>query len=201
MARTIGLTGNIACGKSTVAGMLRELGAEVIDADRVAHQLMAPPGAVFDSIVREFGPNILTPQGTIDRRALGAIVFSDPAALRRLDRLVHPHTSVTIRRMIAATSSPVVVVEAIKLIEAGTHRICDALWVVNCRHDQQIDRLVTGRRLSLEDAEKRVAAQGPIDEKLALATSIIDTSGTLDDTRRQVIREWKRFTGAQSGPD
>src|ERR1700680_4899674 len=93
MGRTIGLTGNIACGKSTVAAMLRELGGEVIDADQVARKIMAPPGAVYDSTVREFGPDILASDGSIDRRALGSIVFSDPRALRRLDRLVHPHTS------------------------------------------------------------------------------------------------------------
>src|SRR5438132_8529986 len=105
MARTIGLTGNIACGKSTVASILRELGAEVIDADRVARQIMAPPGAVFDSIVREFGPDVVAPDGSIDRRALGTIVFSDPVALRRLDRLVHPDTSERIRRMVEESSS------------------------------------------------------------------------------------------------
>src|SRR5258708_32065045 len=112
MARTIGLTGNIACGKSTVASILRELGAEVIDADKVAQQVMAPPGTVFDSIVREFGRDIVGPDGALDRKKLGAIVFSEPAALRRLDRLVHPYTSVAIRRMIETTTAPVVVVEA-----------------------------------------------------------------------------------------
>src|SRR5262249_3587702 len=135
------------------AGILRELGAEVIDADLVARQLMMPPGPVFDAVVREFGREIVAPTGTIDRSKLGGIVFSDPAALRRLDQLVHPATSAAIRRLVAKSTSDVVVVEAIKLLEAGTNRICDAVWVVNCQRGQQIDRLVTMRGLSYEDAE------------------------------------------------
>jgi dephospho-CoA kinase len=193
--RVIGLTGNIACGKSTVAAMLRELGAEVIDADLVARRLMTPPGPVFDAVVREFGREIVAPNGTIDRAKLGGIVFSDPAALRRLDQLVHPATSAAIRKLVVNSTKPVVVVEAIKLLEAGTHRICDAVWVVTCEREQQIDRLVTMRGLSYQDAEKRVAAQAAAREKLARADAVIDASGSLADTRRQVIRKWENFVG------
>ncbi len=189
----IGLTGNIGCGKSTVATMLRQLGAEVIDADTVAHQVMAPPGPVYDAIVREFGSQILAPDGTIDRRKLGQIVFSDPAALRRLDALVHPATSAAIRQMIATSSARVVVVEAIKLIESGTYRICNSVWIVTCAREQQIQRLVTERGLSREDAERRVSAQEPIDTKLIYGDVLIDNSGSLDDTRRQVLNAWRRL--------
>lgn len=189
----IGLTGNIACGKSTIAQMLRELGAEVIDADKVAHQVMAPPGPVYDSIAREFGREILAPDGSIDRRKLGQIVFGDPAALRRLDALVHPTTSATIRQMIATSSARVVVVEAIKLIEAGTYRICDSVWIVTCTRDQQVQRLISERGLSREDAERRIDAQSPIEEKLSYANVVIDNSGSLADTRRQVLEAWKRL--------
>jgi dephospho-CoA kinase len=199
MTRTIGLTGNIACGKSTVASMLGELGAEVVDADKIAREVMAPPGTVFDSIVREFGRAIVGPDGAFDRKKLGAIVFSDPAALKRLDRLVHPHTSVAIRQRIESTTAPVVVVEAIKLIESGTYRFCDAVWIVTCRRDQQVERLVNSRGLSLSDAELRVNAQTPVGEKLAVATAIIDTSGTMDETRAQVRREWDQFVGRATG--
>jgi dephospho-CoA kinase len=189
----IGLTGNIGCGKSTVATMLRELGAEIIDADTVAHQVMAPPGPVYDSIVREFGREILAPDGSIDRRKLGQIVFADPGALRRLDSLVHPATSTTIRQMIATSSARVVVVEAIKLIEAGTYRVCNSVWIVTCTREQQIQRLVAERGLSREDAERRVNAQEPIEAKLSYADVVIDNSGRLEDTRRQVLDAWKRL--------
>lgn len=187
----IGLTGNIGCGKSTVARILQELGAEVIDADRIAHQIMAPPGPVYDSIVREFGPGILTPAGAIDRKKLGQIVFSDPAALQRLDALVHPTIRATIRAMIQSSRSPVVVVEAIKLIEAGIHRECDRIWIVTCRREQQIARLTATRGLTVAEAEQRINAQGPIEEKLALADLIIDNSDGLDATRQQVISAWQ----------
>ncbi len=195
MPRTIGLTGNIACGKSTVAAMLRDLGAEVIDADQVAHQVMAPPGPVFDAIVREFGPGILARDGTIDRRKLGAIVFADPVALRRLDQLVHPATSATLRGMAVTSTAPVVVIEAIKLVEAGTSRWCDEVWVVTCRREQQIERLMAQRGLDRADAERRVDAQTPVEAKLPYATTVIDASGTLADTRRQVLAAWQRFAG------
>ncbi len=195
MPYVIGLTGNIACGKSTVAGVLRELGAEVIDADRVAHQVMSPPGAVFDAIVREFGPGILAPNGTIDRKQLGQIVFSDRAALRCLDQLVHPSTSAAIRDKVNRSTAKVVVIEAIKLIEAGTYRICDAVWVVTCRPDQQVERLVVGRGLAQEDAERRIRSQSPATEKLPYATVVIDTSQSLADTRHQVLDAWRRLVG------
>jgi dephospho-CoA kinase len=198
--KTIGLTGNIACGKSTVANVLSELGAEIIDADKVAQQVMAPPGPVYDSVVREFGPGVVTPDGSLDRRRLGAIVFSDPAALRRLDQLVHPATSSAIRQMIPASSAPVVVVEAIKLIEAGTYRYCDEVWVVTCEPEQQAERLIVGRGLSPADAERRVAAQSPASEKTRYATVVIDASGTLADTRRQVLVAWRRFLGEPPPP-
>ncbi|HEX5415619.1 MAG TPA: dephospho-CoA kinase [Chloroflexota bacterium] len=188
----IGLTGNIACGKSTVAEVLREHGATVIDADKVAHQVMAPPGPVFDALLADFGQGILTPEGQIDRKKLGAIVFANPAALRRLDQIVHPATSAAIRQLAAGAAEPVVVVEAIKLIEAGTYRICDSVWVVTCTREQQNERLIAKRGLSPADAERRVAAQANPAEKLAYANVVIDASGTLADTRRQVDEAWDR---------
>lgn len=193
MPYVIGLTGNIGCGKSTVATMLRELGAEVIDADRVAHRVMAPGGLAFDAVVREFGVDILGPDGSIDRRKLGQIVFNDPTALRRLDALVHPHTSAEIRRLIEDSTAPVVVVEAIKLIESGTYRICNAVWLVTCPREQQARRLIEGRGLSLAEAEKRIDAQSPASEKLPFATDVIDNRDGLDRTRQQVIEAWVRL--------
>jgi dephospho-CoA kinase len=200
MPKVIGLTGNIACGKSTVAAILSELGAEVIDADVVARQVMTAPGSVFASIVREFGREVVAPNGQIDRPKLGAIVFSDPVALHRLDQLVHPATSATIRGLLAESSRPIVVVEAIKLIEAGTDRACTEVWIVNCQREQQVERLVGLRGLPDAEAERRIAAQAPIRDKLARADVVIDTSGSLADTRYQVVREWERFTGRPQLP-
>ena len=192
MAFTIGLTGNIACGKSTVAGMLAERGARVIDGDKVAHQVMAPPGPVFDALVAEYGPGILTPDGAIDRTKLGAIVFSDPAALLRLDQIVHPATSARIRQLVASAVEPVVVVEAIKLIESGTYQICDSIWVVTCTREQQIERLIAKRGLAIADAERRVDAQTGFAETLAHANVVIDASGSLEITRFQVDEAWDK---------
>lgn len=187
----IGLTGNIGCGKSTVAGMLAELGAEVIDADKVAHAVMAPPGPVYDAIVRAFGPGVVAPDGSLDRRALGRIVFGDPAALRLLDSLVHPATTAAIQQLIADSRAEVVVVEAIKLIESGLDRICDSVWLVTCSRDQQIERLTVGRGLSVEDAERRIDAQTPASEKLPFANVVIDNRGTIDETRGRVLDAWR----------
>lgn len=193
MPYVIGLTGNIACGKSTVAAMLADLGAEIIDADRVAHQVMTPGGPVFAALVREFGPTIVATDGTIDRQRLGSIVFRDPTALRRLDALVHPHTGAEIRRLIEASSAKVVVVEAIKLIESGTYRRCDSVWLVTCPSEKQVERLMARSGLSYEEAERRVRAQAPAEEKRPYADVVVDTSGAVEHTREQVRAAWQRL--------
>jgi dephospho-CoA kinase len=193
MPYVIGLTGNIACGKSTVAAMLRELGAEIIDADKVAHAVMAPGGPAYGPVVQAFGPEIVAADGAIDRRKLGAIVFSDPVKLRLLDQLVHPHTTTAIRAMIKASSARVIVVEAIKLIEAGTYQVCDSVWVVACEPIQQVERLMAGRGLSREESERRIRAQSPTAEKIPFATVVIDTTTTVEETRRLVLDAWRRL--------
>jgi dephospho-CoA kinase len=190
----IGLTGNISTGKSTVAGMLAELGAEVIDADKVAHEVMRAGTPAHARIIETFGPEVLDCDGEIDRARLGARVFSDPAALARLEAIVHPATVEEIHRRIAATSADVTVVEAIKLIEVGMVTDCDSVWVTTCRPEQQIYRMMGGRGLSRAEAEQRVRAQPPQEEKIARADVIIDTSGTLSRTRSQVQVAWERLT-------
>jgi dephospho-CoA kinase len=226
----IGLTGNIACGKSAVLAMLEELGARVIDADRVTHALQQPGEPVYDAIVAEFGPAILAaPGGPIDRRALGAIVFADPAALRRLERIVHPAVHARIeawleqvalepstenrepltsgasrvtsdegrgtRHPSPVTRSRVAVIDAIKLLESGWKPLCDAIWVVTCAPEQQIERLVATRGLSEAEARARIAAQPPQADKVAQADVVIDNSGSLEETRRQVEAAWQRIVG------
>jgi dephospho-CoA kinase len=190
----IGLTGNIGTGKSTVAGMLAELGVEVIDADRVAHQVMRAGTPVHARIVEAFGPEVLDADGEIDRARLGAIVFVDPAALARLETIVHPATLRAIDRRVAHTSADVVVVEAIKLIEAGMADACDSVWVTTCRPEQQVYRIVGGRGLSRAEAERRVRAQPPQEHKIARADVVVDTAGSLSRTRAQVQAAWERLT-------
>jgi len=190
----IGLTGNIATGKSTVARMLVELGAVVIDADRVAHQVMRAGSAAHARIVETFGPKVLGPDGEIDRTQLGAIVFADPESLARLERIVHPATLEAIGRRVAASSAAVIVVEAIKLIEAGMADACASVWVTTCPPKQQIYRLVDGRGLSPAEAEERVRAQPPQEDKIARADVIVDTSGSILWTRVQVQAAWERLT-------
>ena len=189
----IGLTGNIATGKSVVSGMLERLGAKAIDADALAHESMEKGTPIWQAVVREFGQGILCRDGSINRRKLGGIVFADEAALRRLEAIVHPAVTTRTKELIRGSQEPVVVVEAIKLIEAAMHRACDALWVVTCRKEQQLARLVKQRDLSEEEALQRIEAQPPQETKLALADVVIDNSGDLDETWHQVKREWDKI--------
>jgi dephospho-CoA kinase len=186
----IGLTGNIATGKSKVAQMLAELGAQVIDADQVAHEVMEPEGPAYDAVVEAFGREILADDGSIARGKLGAIVFRDADALRRLEQAVHPATLIQVAQRIAAAKQPVVVIEAIKLIESGMHRYYDALWVVTAPRPVQIARLMATRGLSEEEATLRVDAQPPQEAKAALADVVIVNDGDLDRLREKVNAAW-----------
>ncbi len=196
----VGLTGNIATGKSTVARMLAERGAEVIDADRVAHAVMEPGGPAWAEIVRTFGRDILAPDGRIDRKALGAIVFRDAEALRRLEAIVHPHVMAAIERQIAAGHAPVVVVEAIKLLETPAPRPYDAIWVTTCPPEVQLWRLIHLRGMDEEAARRRIEAQGPQEAKLRRADVIIRTDGTLEETAAQVERAWRALVESAATP-
>jgi len=195
----IGLTGNIGTGKTTVARMLAELGAQVIDADCVAHELLAPGTPIWQAVVEEFGPGILQEDMSIDRARLGDIAFADPQALARLESVLHPAVIQEVNRRIRASDAQVVVVEAIKLIEAGMHRGYDALWVVTCRPEQLVARLAAQRGMSEEEVRRRVAAQSPQVEKVLLADVVIDNSGSLTETKTQVERAWCAVDILQGG--
>jgi dephospho-CoA kinase len=195
----VGLTGGIACGKSTVAAMMRELGCAVLEADKVAHQLMAPGQPACEEIVRDFGERILGPDGTIDRRQLGEIVFRDPKQLQRLNQIVHPRVIQEQDRRLAEWAAGgavrVAVVEAALLVEAGYHRKLDRLAVVWCLPEQQLERL-RARGLTAEQIAQRIAAQMPLEEKRRLADDTIDCSGSLEHTRQQVealVERWKQL--------
>lgn len=186
----IGLTGNIATGKSTVARMLRELGATVIDADALVHELQRQGTPTYDAIVAAFGRGVLDRAGEIDRQALGSIVFTDPGQLRRLESIVHPAVLIESQRRIAAATTRVVVYEAIKLLEAGRADMCDAIWVVTARPEVQLERLQRDRRMNEAEARQRIDVQPPQSEKIKRATLVIDNSGSIEETRQQV---WAAF--------
>ncbi len=200
----IGVTGNIACGKSTVLARLAEHGAETIDADRVVHALMEPGEAVWSAVREAFGPGVIAADGRIDRRALGAIVFADPAQLARLEDLTHPATRARIVEQIADAARrgvAVVVVDAIKLYEGGLADYCDETWAVICDPAQQLARLMARNGFDKAEARRRIAAQPPQADKAARADVTIDNSGTRDATRAQVDAAWGRVASRESFPE
>lgn len=194
----IGLTGGIACGKSTVLTMLADLGARTIDADRVTHDLQAPGMPVYEQIVAAFPEAVPEPGAPLDRRRLAALVFSDPQRLRQLEQIVHPAVRVELRRFIEAVGRaagpaerPVVVIDVVKLIESGWVQVCDEVWVVTAPEEQQVARLKATRGMSEAEARQRIAAQAPQADRLAHATVVIDNGGSLDATRAQVEAAWQ----------
>ncbi|HEX7128104.1 MAG TPA: dephospho-CoA kinase [Thermodesulfobacteriota bacterium] len=186
----VGLTGGIASGKSTVSAMLEALGIPVIDADRLAREVVEPGRPAFAEVVAAFGPEVVAPDGRLDRARLGAIVFADPAARARLEAIVHPRVFEAERARLAeiARRDPggVAVVDAALLLESGNARWMDAVVLVAAPRETQIERLVGRRGLSRAEAEARVAAQWPLERKRALADYEIDNGGSLESTRRQV---------------
>jgi len=195
----IGVTGNIACGKSAVVTILRDLGAEAIDADAVYHMLIVQGSRLWQRITERFGSDVLSPTGEIDRIALGRIVFRDAAALQELEQLTHAEVVGEIRRRLASMTASVIAIDAVKLIESGLADACDEVWLVICERNQQIERLIARNHLSLDDAMARVAAQSSLDDKLGLAQVVIENSGAIATTRRQVEREWKRLMETRRG--
>jgi len=191
----IGLTGNIAMGKSLVRRMLEHLGAYTIDADGLAHQIMAPGAPAYKPVVLTFGQWILDADRRIDRAKLGAVVFSHPEALRRLEALTHPIIGRAIDILIRRARHKVIVVEAIKLLEGPLADQVDAIWVVDASEEKQLERL-TRRGLSRLEAMKRVQVQNPQADKLARAHVVISNSGTPEETWEQVRKAWSQIAGS-----
>lgn len=207
----IGLTGNIACGKSTVVRMLVDCGAFAIDADAVTHQLQAPGMPVYEAIVAHFGREVLLPaeasgQPPLDRKRLGAIVFSDAARLRELEAMVHPavhraiwdwigqvQAQVQVQGVPQRQAVPVAVIDAVKLLESGWREHVQQVWVVACRVEQQIHRLMTTRGMCEAEARQRIAAQPPQATRIAQADVVIDNSESLTFTRQQVRHAWQHI--------
>ncbi len=185
-----GLTGGIASGKSTVAGMLRDLGALVMDADALGHELMARGQPAYEEILQAFGEGILDIRGEIDRRRLGSIVFADDEKRRQLNAILHPRILTRQEEMAAAWRrkhpAAVIAAEAALIYEAGVASRFAKVIVTWCRPEQQVERLVAKAGLSREEAQRRVDAQWPAEEKRRRADYVIDCSGSLAATRAQV---------------
>ena len=193
MARpfVLGLTGNIACGKSTVGQALSErYGAEYVDADRLVHTLYAPGTPETVAIAARFGAHLLRSDGTIDRRRLGDLVMSNSHALRDLERILDPAVGRAIAQRVGGTTARVVVLDAIRLVESGIADHCDTVWVVVCGPDLQLERLQASRGLTREQAALRIAAQRPAEEKLRHARAVVANNGSLDDLLHQVDAAW-----------
>ena len=198
MPYILGLTGNIASGKTTVGLMLLELGLSTyIDADNVVHELYLPGQALPARLAEAFGPGVLDADGGVDRRALGAIVFNQPERLRQLESIVHPAVrEALLAKMRALPADAIGALDAIKLVESGYAPFCHGLWIVTCPEEIQLQRLTQQRGLSVEEARARLAAQPPIDAKLPLATAVIHNDGSLDSLRQQVTDAWRAFVAS-----
>ncbi|HTZ76003.1 MAG TPA: dephospho-CoA kinase [Candidatus Aquilonibacter sp.] len=185
----VGLTGGIGSGKTTVAALLKKRGYEVLDADSLGHDLIRLGQPAYDDVVREFGAEVLAPDASVDRAKLGAIVFADPEKRAALNRILHPRILDAVQRWFAsldrAGGPEFAFVEAALLIEAGYRSALDRLVVCWSRPEQQIKRMVA-RGLSEEQARQRLGAQMPVEEKRRVADDLIDCSGTLEETERQV---------------
>jgi dephospho-CoA kinase len=194
---TIGVTGPIGCGKSTVARWLEARGAVVIDADEVARAVSAPGEPGHDAVIAAFGDAVRVDDGRLDRAALARIVFRDPEALRRLEAIVHPLVRTRILEAIdeaRAADAPAVVVEAIKLVEGGLAALCDEVWLVTCAPAAQRERVID-RGLEPADADQRIAAQAGLVERVRpVATRVVDTSGPIEDARARVAAAWAAAT-------
>ena len=192
----VGLTGGVASGKSTVSAILAELGAVVIDADLVAREVVARGTPGLDAVVAEFGPSLLTAEGELDRPAMGRLVFGDEGARQRLEAIVHP---LVIERMAAleqaAGPDDVVVHDIPLLAEGGRADTFDAVVVVDAPRALQLDRMLSERGWTREDAEARIAAQATREERRAIATHVIDTHGSLAQLRARVEAVYDELRG------
>ncbi len=204
--RVLGLTGGIGTGKSTVARMFERLGAVVIDADAIVRELQAPGSPVLDEIVRAFGTELLRPDGSLDRERLGERVFRDPATRSRLDAIVHPRVGAEMARRLAAAreaGAPLILLDIPLLYEGraaaggapgGSPRdAVEAVIVVYAPEPAQVERQLARNGYGRDEALRRVRAQLPIEEKRRLADHVIDNSGTLEDTERQVRALFERL--------
>lgn len=200
----VGLTGNIGSGKSTVSRRLVQLGAQVIDTDRVARDAVAPGTEGLARIISEFGTGVLNEKGELDRAVMASIVFKNTEARARLEGIIHPEVIKVVDRSISEyregrRSAPALVIEVPLLIESGMHRMVEEIWVVTTDPESQVKRVMARSGLSREDVLKRIKAQMSQEEKCRYAHRIIDNSGPLENTHRQVDSIWNQIT-REDGP-
>ncbi len=193
----VGLTGGVASGKSTVSAMLAELGAVVIDADLLAREVVAKGTEGLAEVVEAFGPGVLTADGELDRPAMGAIVFGDETKRRRLEAIIHPRVRARGAEMEAAAPEGAVVVHDIPLLaETGQAAAFDAVIVVDVPTEVQVERMTTLRGMSEADARARIAAQATREDRLAVATYVIENTGTIEDLRQRVAEVFEKLSYA-----
>jgi dephospho-CoA kinase len=201
--RVVGLTGGIGSGKSAASAILRELGATIIDADRVGHQVYEPGTPCWHDLVAAFGEDIVGAGGSIDRKKLGARVFADPVLLEKLNKLIWPRIAEAIGERIAAMRDEglvaPIVVEAAVLIEAGWQSLVDEVWVVATARERAIERVVATRGTSRDEVERRLANQISDAERAKAAACVIRNDGTLEELRRALERCWRERIPARSG--
>ncbi len=192
---TIGLTGGIGSGKSTVAQILGEFGAPILDADKVAHTTYAPGGAAYDAVIAAFGVQVLAPDRTIDRKKLGAVVFGNAEQLNKLTSIVWPATFESIRRNVAelrASGAKLpIVVEAAILIEANWHPLFDEIWLVRAPREQVVTRIEIQRGLKPSETETRIRAQLSDEERAKYATLVIENNGSIEELRDLLKTVWR----------
>lgn len=195
MPRILGITGNIACGKTAVGKMLLKLGAErYIDADAVVHKLYESGQPIAVRVAEAFGPSVIAPDGSVDRKALGDLVFQDAEAMRGLEAIVHPAVGQALLNELSQVSpTGIAVIDAVKLLEGGSGAFCQSKWLVTCPEEQELARLMARNHLSEEEARTRLRAQPPLTPKFALVDEVIDNGGSLAQTRRQVAAAFERF--------
>lgn len=197
----IGLTGNIATGKSVVRRMLEHLGAYTIDADALSHRVISKGAPGYQPVLDTFGKWLLGPDGQINRAKLGHLVFADKDALKQLENIVHPYVNQAIDILVKRASQTVIVIEAIKLLESGLRSRCDTVWVTDAPQHVQVERLMRKRDMSQEDSLQRVQMQAAQREKLEAANVVVTNNGSYDDLWKQVSQTWKQISPAQeAGP-
>ena len=187
----IGLTGGIGTGKSEVARILEEIGAYIIDADRLGHSAYLPHSEIWEEVVKEFGDGVLLPDEEIDRKKLGSIVFNDPVQLAKLNEIMHPRMGQMVANIIEGLDAEVVVVEAALLLEAGWDALVDEVWCTGASEDVVIDRLKARNGLDKEEAQKRINAQMSVDERKSRSQVMIENNGDLAQLTTVVEQIWE----------
>ncbi len=197
----IGLTGNIATGKSVVRRMLEHLGAYTIDADALTHRAYAKGAPGYQPVIDRFGKWLVNRDGEIDRKKLGNLVFSDPEAMRQLEAIVHPLVRQATEILAKRATQPVVVIEAIKLLDGDLRKVCNSIWVANATEDIQVERLMRKRGMTREQALERIRMQSPQSQKVAVANIVITNTGSYDNLWKQVSEAWKEIVPGAKEPE